>query len=89
MGVILDKDEQDSEKEYSRKSIQVPQVESENKRKRSRHAPKMAYEQEVAYVQQAQKKEAFDSEKYIGKKSLFGLIVSGIHADAGKYEHAD
>ncbi|MDY5491294.1 MAG: transposase [Prevotella sp.] len=37
--------------------------------------PKMAYEQEVAYVQQAQKKEAFDSEKYIEKKSLFGLIV--------------
>ena len=35
----------------------------------------MAYEQEVAYVQQAQKKEAFDSEKYIGKKSHFGLIV--------------
>ena len=37
--------------------------------------PKMAYEQEVAYVQQAQKKEAFDSGKYIEKKSLFGLIV--------------
>ena len=29
----------------------------------------------MGYVQQAQKKEAFDSEKYIGKKSLFGLIV--------------
>ena len=37
--------------------------------------PKMAYEQEVAYVQQAQKKETFDSHKYIEKKSLFGLIV--------------
>lgn len=37
--------------------------------------PKMASEQEVAYVQQAQKKETFDSEKYTEKKSLFGLIV--------------
>ena len=37
--------------------------------------PRMAYEQEVAYVQQAQKKETFDSEKYMEKKSLFGLIV--------------
>ena len=35
----------------------------------------MAYEQEVAYVQQAQKKDAFDSGKYIEKNSLFGLIV--------------
>lgn len=37
--------------------------------------PKMAYEQEVAYVQQAQKKDTFDSKRYTEKKSLFGLIV--------------
>lgn len=38
--------------------------------------PKMAYEQEVAYVQQAQKKkDGFDGEKYTAKKSSFGLIV--------------
>ena len=37
--------------------------------------PKIAYEQEVAYVQQADKKEKFDSEKYTGKRTLFGLIV--------------
>lgn len=38
--------------------------------------PKMAYEQEVAYVQQAQKKkDGFDGEKYTEKKSSFGLIV--------------
>ena len=37
--------------------------------------PKMAYEQEVAYVQHAQKKDSFDSQKYNDKKSLFGLIV--------------
>lgn len=37
--------------------------------------PKMAYEQEVAFVQQANKKGSFDSEKYVEKKSLFGLIV--------------
>lgn len=35
----------------------------------------MAYEQEVAYVQQAQKKDTFDSKRYTEKKSLFGLIV--------------
>ena len=39
--MILDKDEQVSEKEYSQKSIQVPQVESENKRKRSRLAEQL------------------------------------------------
>lgn len=37
--------------------------------------PKMAYEQEVAYVQQAERKDAFDADKYNGRKSLFGLIV--------------
>lgn len=37
--------------------------------------PKMAYEQEVAYVQQADKHESFDGEKYVEKKSLFGLVV--------------
>ena len=37
--------------------------------------PKMAYEQEVAYVQQEQRKETFDSGRYMEKKSLFGLIV--------------
>lgn len=38
--------------------------------------PKMAYEQEVAYVQRAQKKkDGFDGEKYTEKKSSFGLIV--------------
>ena len=37
--------------------------------------PKMAYEQEVAYVQQAEKKKAYDSNKYTDRKSLFGLIV--------------
>ena len=34
VGVILDKDEQVGEKEYSQKSIQVSRVESKNKRKR-------------------------------------------------------
>ena len=37
--------------------------------------PKIAYEQEVAYVQQADKKEKFDGKKYTGKRTLFGLIV--------------
>ena len=37
--------------------------------------PKLASEQEIAYVQQGKKKENFDGEKYMGKKSLFGLIV--------------
>lgn len=37
--------------------------------------PKMAYEQEVAFVQQADKDEKFDSKKYIDKRTSFGLIV--------------
>jgi len=37
--------------------------------------PKMAYEQEVAYVQNADKHESFDGEKYVEKKSLFGLVI--------------
>ncbi len=37
--------------------------------------PRMAYEQEVGYVQLADKKEKFDAGKYQEKKSLFGLIV--------------
>lgn len=37
--------------------------------------PRMAYEQEVGYVQLAERKEKFDGEKYKEKKSLFGLIV--------------
>lgn len=37
--------------------------------------PKMAYEQEVTYVRQADKHENFDGEKHVGKKSLFGLVV--------------
>ena len=37
--------------------------------------PKMAYEQEVGYVQLSEKKERFCAEKYTQKKSSFGLIV--------------
>lgn len=37
--------------------------------------PKIAYEQEVAYVQLAEKKDSFDGDKYTCKRSLFGLIV--------------
>lgn len=37
--------------------------------------PKMASEQEIAYVQQGKKNGTFDAEKYAAKKSLFGLIV--------------
>ena len=37
--------------------------------------PKMAYEQEVGYVEKAEKKEAFSAENYAQKKSTFGLIV--------------
>lgn len=37
--------------------------------------PRMAYEQEVEYVQLAEKKENFNGDKYQEKKSLFGLIV--------------
>ena len=37
--------------------------------------PKMAYEQEVGYVEKAEKKENFDAENYAKKKSTFGLIV--------------
>ena len=43
--------------------------------------PKLAYEQEVGYVQQAQKKETFEGETYAGKKSRFGLIVFKTKAD--------
>lgn len=37
--------------------------------------PKMAFEQEVAYVQQADKKDCFCGKKYTQKKPSFGLIV--------------
>ena len=37
--------------------------------------PRLASEQEIAYVQQGKKKETFDAEKYAEKKPLFGLIV--------------
>jgi hypothetical protein len=37
--------------------------------------PKMAYEQEVGYVEKAEKKDAFSAENYAQKKSTFGLIV--------------
>lgn len=37
--------------------------------------PKLASEQEIAYVQQGKKKDKFDAERYTEKKSLFGLIV--------------
>ena len=37
--------------------------------------PKLAYEQEIAYVQQAEMKDNFDSERYTDKRSTFGLIV--------------
>lgn len=43
--------------------------------------PKEAYEQEVGYVQHAAKKEFYDSEKYCGRKSQFGLIVFRSSAD--------
>ena len=37
--------------------------------------PRMAYEQEVGYVQKQDKKDCFNGSKYTNKKSLFGLIV--------------
>lgn len=37
--------------------------------------PKMAFEQEVGYVQKAERKDRFDGGKYSERKSLFGLIV--------------
>ena len=37
--------------------------------------PRLASEQEIAYVQQGKKSAQFDAEKYTEKKSLFGLIV--------------
>ena len=37
--------------------------------------PKLASEQEIAYVQQGKKNDKFDAGKYAEKKSLFGLIV--------------
>lgn len=43
--------------------------------------PKMAWEQEVGYVEKAEKKDKFDSENYKGKKSSFGLIVFKSKAD--------
>lgn len=43
--------------------------------------PKLAFEQEVGYVQHAQSKNKFDGDKYAEKKSLFGLIVFKSKAD--------
>ena len=43
--------------------------------------PKMAYEQEVGYVEKAEKKEMFSAENYALKKSTFGLIVFKSKAD--------
>lgn len=43
--------------------------------------PKMAYEQEVGYVEKAEKKDAFSAENYAQKKSTFGLIVFKSKAD--------
>jgi len=37
--------------------------------------PKIAYEHEVSYIQQSDKRERFDGEKYVEKRSLFGLVV--------------
>lgn len=37
--------------------------------------PKLAYEQEVVFVQKNGKNDQFDSTKYTDRKSLFGLIV--------------
>lgn len=37
--------------------------------------PKMSFEQEIGYVQQAESKGKFDSDTYAEKRSLFGLIV--------------
>ena len=43
--------------------------------------PKIAYEQEVGYVQLGQSKNSFDSHKYEQKRSLIGLIVFKSKAD--------
>ncbi len=43
--------------------------------------PKMAYEQEVGYVEKAEKKECFCPENYAQKKNSFGLIVFKSKAD--------
>ena len=43
--------------------------------------PKMAYEQEVGYVEKAGKKDTFSAENYSQKKSTFGLIVFKSKAD--------
>lgn len=43
--------------------------------------PKAASEQEIGYVQQANKKNNFKAENYAEKKSLFGLIVFKSKAD--------
>ena len=43
--------------------------------------PKMAYEQEVGYVEQAEKKDTFNAKNYAQKKSTFGLIVFKSKAD--------
>ena len=37
--------------------------------------PRLAYEHEVAYIRQADRRENFDGERYVEKKSLFGLVV--------------
>lgn len=43
--------------------------------------PKMAYEQEVGYVEKSEKKENFSPENYAQKKNSFGLIVFKSKAD--------
>ena len=43
--------------------------------------PKMAYEQEVGYVEKAEKKDTFNADNYAQKRSTFGLIVFKSKAD--------
>jgi hypothetical protein len=43
--------------------------------------PKMAYEQEVGYVEKAEKKDTFSADNYAQKRSTFGLIVFKSKAD--------
>lgn len=43
--------------------------------------PKTAYEQEIGYVEKAEKKECFSPENYAQKKNSFGLIVFKSKAD--------
>ncbi len=43
--------------------------------------PKMAYEQEVGYVEKTEKKDSFNAENYAQRKSTFGLIVFKSKAD--------